>query len=430
MNQVLYFCRVTYEKEVINMGDTIKKIISFIKILWKKASGNSIISGCIVGITVAVVTVFLEFIINGSQINQFKEDYNSNFSNLTGDINASIQSISEDVTTLSNAMDTFQDDIEEDINKINGKIDYISGILGIDPIIIAADYDKLDFINQICNYGEYNIPYYASGIEPTEINTLRITDENTGNNYSATELIDQIIIFCYTDSNGDEVFFKGQYDETGKWYGNCVVNKYRNNQLISIFDGNYNSGVLSDYYYISSYNNSSGYVWSVSKRYIDDDTDKGDVWTYYKDEEILKDFEDGVVAENIISAEEFISHNELSEEGFYHGNIANGRYNDKTGESYMIKYDENGFIRMLYVGNVVNGDLVDDTGNAWYIVRDSNSTNPYMYYIGIFEKGTAAEKPNGDNSKNPIDIDFINDIIQDCGIDFETELNWYINSDI
>lgn len=83
----------------------------------------------------------------------------------------------------------------------------------------------------------------------------------------------------------------------------------------------------------------------------------------------------------------------------------------------MVKNDENGYIRTLYIGNFENGDFHDQTGNAEEIVYDG-SVNKYFCYTGTFTDGDRDIE-----DLNYITQDEINEIIEPY--DFNCELNWY-----
>lgn len=226
------------------------------------------------------------------------------------------------------------------------------------------------------------------------------TESKTGRLVTVSDIQNNTIILHYTD-NGDDVFFKGQIDANGCWDGNCVINRYTNNKLITIMDAIYDSGILKSYKQVFSYskiyNDETYNIWAYSNRFVDQVGSKGYTWTYFKYNDYFMNFDlDDVRYDDIISADTFKQENLLDVEGYYNGYISDGNYNDDTGDAYMIKFFKPGIlkgngdlpvIRMLYKGKFVNGQPEDNSSNAWYIVRELNTK--YMYYRGCFANGTA-----------------------------------------
>lgn len=230
---------------------------------------------------------------------------------------------------------------------------------------------------------------------PWSSNDIIVKNEDNGEEYTGSQLANQKILLPYRTDN-EEMYFYGQFNENNQWDGNCIINTYRDGNLIMIMEANYDNGNLLDYKQVIHFQTLDGIkVWSVSERENKDGYTCGDSWNYIFEEEYKQNFEfDNVVVDNIIDIEKFKSTINTPLYGFYHGQTSNGYYNDTTGQAYYIKYFDNDtfgvdypVIQTLYQGNFVNGKFDDHTYNAWYITREDNTT--YMYYKGCYENGEA-----------------------------------------
>lgn len=234
----------------------------------------------------------------------------------------------------------------------------------------------------------------------------------TNEMYAAKDLNEKAIPIHYVDDSGDDIFFMGQYDSNGYWDGNCIINRYKNGNLVLIMDAEYNSGELIRYKQVFSYKKyflGKQYdVWAIAEREPENNADKGFTWTYYKESEYNQKFKtDSFNNSDILTVENFKDNVQLLCEGYYNGYTSNGHYNDDTGNAYLVKYNEYGYVRYLYVGKIADGYPHDDSGNAWCISWGYDETN-YYYYRGVFN--------NGDHAAEIADI--IKEYI------FECPLNW------
>lgn len=268
--------------------------------------------------------------------------------------------------------------------------------------------------------GIQNAPYAFPVIRFSENQTVAI-DASTGEGVTISEISNQKAFYIYQDDN-QEILFYGQLTEEGQWDGECLINVYENDILMNITDSVYEEGTLKSYKQVSSFVNNRGItVWSVAYRTIvGEGISSGESYTYYKVEDCSKRF-NKATEENLILVEDFQEKYCTIPEGYYYGQTSGGNYNDTTGESYNIKYFENGKIRTLYVGNFVDGEYCDSTGNAWYITKEKNTE--YMYYTGEFAHNTATEKATKDNSKTELTYDQINEILVLSGRTFKN-LYW------
>ena len=93
-----------------------------------------------------------------------------------------------------------------------------------------------------------------------------------------------------------------------------------------------------------------------------------------------------------------------------------------SGNSYLIKFDKDGYVKTLYVGNFVDGKYKDETGNAWGISRNDEGGPHYMYSKGKYEENSCADKQD---FKNYLTLDQINEYIK--GYVFNCELQWLMD---
>jgi len=262
-----------------------------------------------------------------------------------------------------------------------------------------------------------------------------VQDTENGQEYTVDQLSNQKLLIPYMQDD-KEVIFYGQFNEKEHWDGTCIFNIYGysedigNNILETILEAEYDDGELSSYKkVIRSTTTQNNNVWSIFYGEIiyknsEVDYAKGETWNYFRVNEYLMRFDfSNVNVKDIIYIDEF--ENTLKNfsfiEGYYCGNISNGYYNDDTGNAYMVKYTEGGFIRTVYVGRFKNGLPNDQSGNAWQIVFDNyENVNRYFYYKGKFSNNQRQGKVTLDNY---VTQEEINEIIN--GMQFNCELNWY-----
>lgn len=200
-------------------------------------------------------------------------------------------------------------------------------------------------------------------------NDIIAKDPNTGEKLKAKKLKDKKLLLPYKE-NGQAVYFYGQFNKYNHWDGDCIINVYKNNSLCMIMDGQYTDGKLISYKQVIHYKNAHGVkVWSISEREVEGNINTGETYTYYKTKNKKANFTQKTVKpRNILSVIDFRDWLNTSVEGYYHGDTSNGRYNDNSGQAYLLKYNKKGKIRLFYHGIFVNGHQEDSTKNAWDIV--------------------------------------------------------------
>lgn len=325
------------------------------------------------------------------------------------------------------------EELSEDVEKINGEL---ADLQVLSERISSVDQRCSDLFNMIApkvvypteifkdslgvNVQEYEIPLYLA--EPKWEETDVLAKDSDGNEYTARDLVDKKLLVPYIE-NGEEVYFYGQYNSSNQWEGNCIINVYKDDILVLVTDATYAAGVVIDYKQVlPSVTQSGEKIWIISERVNEGDYNSGKSWNYVRESDKTKDFEiDTVEEKDILAADTFPVNSRL--EGFYYGNTAGGLYNDETGNAYMVKYDEDGYVRTLYSGRFKDGKFDDNTGNAWYITR--NEKTDYMYYKGKFSDGSP-ENDKASQFYSNLTLNDIENFIK--GKDFEVELRWAITN--
>lgn len=327
-----------------------------------------------------------------------------------------VKSIDERVKVLEEAKNSSPDDTPKPTTTIETNLD------GTATIIITGKGNLPLHIEEGYEEPEYKMTAPSNILDDT-------CDRETGEKYTLNQLVDKKLLISYADGDYENYFY-GQFNENNHWDGNCITNIYKDDNLFFIMEADYNDGSLTSYKQAFKCKTlGKKEVWSVAKRscVIDQETKEsyntGETWNYFYID-YSKQFDiDNVKTTNIRYVDSF--RKELQEksslEGYYHGNTSKGSYNDSTGDAYMLKYSEDGFIRALYVGIFEDGYLNDQSGNAWEIVLDrSNNINKYFYYKGTFTDGFRDGQVSKDNYITKIDREkYIHGMVFNC------ELNWY-----
>lgn len=348
--------------------------------------------------SVAVLETKLEAI--NSSIEYNRDDSQENY-----------QTLNNSIGEINNRINDRINDISERVATLEGRINPVKN-LEADPGFaqnFVIDPSSLVFLNE--NIVVLNRPVAYSIEEGREI--------------LADELIDQRTIYTYKDGN-NQVVFCGQYDDEGRWNGNCIINIYdKENRLIRIFDGDYLQGKLINYRQALSDYSKDGDIWLVSDRIVGQSSNHGATWKYKRDGYIALDCDISELSEEkIYDVDRFVQSLDILIIEYYEGDTSNLLYNDNSGEAYLVKYFTDSqdkhkkYVKTLYVGCFSDGQFNDHTGNAWYIVKDTNTE--YMYYKGNFTDGN----PDVHKVEMPLSIDRINEIVQQSGIEFDCPFDW------
>lgn len=309
--------------------------------------------------------------------------------------------ITNDINKLSSSVE----ELSSNVNALSDKVSYIQGQLNNQVSYFSYHTDKNPFDES------YDIETFSVN------NAIRLGKPHNDN---VNNLTNEYLLLSY-QNDIQEVYIWGKLNEYNNWSGNCTINVYENDKLILITDGFYDNGELTSFKQVVPFINNAGTkVWGISDRIYNGTYSSGDTYTYYYEDDYTKNFNiDSVVKEDIITVDNFKEITETCLEGHYHGNISNGFYNDTTGNSYIVKYAQDGTVKTLYVGNFIDGKWNDFTGYAWEIAREENTT--YMYYSGCVSNGSFEDE----NLKFELlyTIENVHEKLDERN--WNIELNWY-----
>ena len=426
------------KKNMVETHDETDKEItrnSFFNLIYTKLKEKSaeIIIMCFITIITAGISVFIsvEFIIPGdiSEVNSRVNGLENNLKKVSDGMTNSLEGIKNEIKEKNDSLEEIiknnKDELKEDIKEAKKDIREENDAFkaGINTKLGIISIKATTFSVSKLNYSTTDLESGYSSGPLLKANGIVGSDSKTGKKYKTKNLINKKILVPYTE-NGQEVYFLGQYNENYHWDGNCTINVYKKNKLVLITNANYDDGELKNYRQVLEGTNNT---WIVSNRKSHKKYNSGESWSYYKDKSIKKKFTiKSAIPSDIIGVDDFKTKYAKKIEGYYNGRTSNGKYNDRTGKAYLVKYFENStYVRTLYRGYFKNGKFEDFTGNAWYIVKDINTD--YMYYKGFFENNTAKYKDDK-HFKNHLKKDDIERIIK--GYNFSCELKWDIAEEI
>lgn len=314
-----------------------------------------------------------------------------------------------------NETDTSESEILKRLSRLEVNVATIANMTGVNLYSNLQFTDS--FISELATKSESVEDKYYASTPPCQGKDIIALNIESGEEYTKEQLSGQKLLIPYI-SNGQEVIFYGQYDDNYNWDKDCTINVYENDKLILISETVYKNGTPLSSKLIYTYETKGNKnVWCITNREYDEKFNNIDeTWYYFKVNEYPKtfDFENANI-DDLLYVSQFKNDikNSSSLEGYYCDKIV-----DDDKKSYMIKNDENGFIRTLYIGKFEDGDLHDRTGAAIEIVFDE-SVNKYFCYTGKFKEGNR----DSNNELNYKTQDEINEIIKPY--EFNCELNWY-----
>ena len=337
-------------------------------------------------------------------------------------------SMNTKIDELTRRMGSLETTIEEEKSDLNDKIDGISDEIVDLKVSVATlnatvfDYRPTDiFASTITGtYAGIDTPINSDIVQLSSTTLIAYSNFNPSKTYSVEQLANQALLLPYTE-DGKEVYFYGQLDDLGRWDGHCVVNIYEDDVLWLITDAQYDSGELIRCKQAFPDSSTGGQdVWVISEREMEDGYSSGEIWRYFRTGDYTKGFGlDNVQVSDIMSADMFRDKVCVVQEGYYYGNISNGKYNDDTGTAYLCKYFGDGTVRTLYVGAFKDGQFNDQTGEAWMVGKMSEGAS-YSYYKGPFQNGNAVKDPKYWNE--PLTIEQVEAIVDET--QFNCNLKW------
>lgn len=248
-------------------------------------------------------------------------------------------------------------------------------------------------------------------IDMNEIDDTTVIGTNANNNEDVTKKdIENKTFITHYEENGEDIFLYGKFNEKNQWDGNCIINRYKGSKLTFIMDSEYNNGELLKYQQVFKGKNSLNQdIWYVSNREVQEEKNSGETWTYFVYGDFEKDFDIHTIkAKNILDVDKFLEITPPALEGYYSGYTSDGKYNDDSGNAYLVKYDVKGNVRYFYQGRISNGygndNGKDENKKSWAFIW-GDADDGYHYHEGKFEDGHP--KSTKKDWKYPVDKDFI-----------------------
>ena len=245
-------------------------------------------------------------------------------------------------------------------------------------------------------------------------------DTITGKKYSREQLSGLTLLVPYTEGD-KEVYFLGQYNENYRWDGYCVTNTYNlDGTLYGIYEYNFSDGkCLSCKSFYKSETNGN---WIYLDREYNGNERYGKSIRYLFSYDVLKSFSNtDAKISDILYADKLIENSGAAMLTYYYGNMSDGKYNDKNGDAYEIIFDEEGFVKFLYIAEFLDGK-VNDTDAKEIVLDQSVKDYNYFYYNGPIEDNKRQKKVSGNNY---VTQEQINDILKDSGFECDLELKWH-----
>lgn len=382
---------LTHERKCRSMSKKNKKE-SDVSVTMKEIK-ISVISSLIVAIIVAGISSYTTIKVNEEKIKN---------------IDKTVENINDSINTLTQSLN----ESDKILAAHSAMLEYLSHPSQTSGVGLK----KVQFNNNIFSFTNNEDILSA----PKFNNNYAVVDLETNQNYTISQLRNVSIITYYIE-NGNEIYFYGQYNENDCWNGLCILNVYKNNELVTIFEGIYNNGDLCSYKRVSC-DNAEG--WEVADRVDFNTYTTGEMRSYKKTKSYAQKISsDNLDTSLILTTDSFME--DLNERllTYYSGKISDGSYNDDTGNAFWIKYFEDSeikgieginAIKTLYKGKFADGYFYDNTNESWYIAREIDTK--YMYYKGSFSNKTADNK-NRSEFINPAEKDYIVQKLKENGLE-------------
>lgn len=335
------------------------------------------------------------------------------------DLNKNI--LTEDSMIISDIKGDISD-VNAEVDKINSKLDDSNGVKGIcsrlsavEALInthaIKASTDTQGYVDDVSVVGNDINNSTSSFSADTCIGT-----DSEGKAYIAKDLIGQTILLTF-DQGDKETYFLGQYNDKYHWDGYCVINTYTDGVLNGVSESNFDDGNRLNYE--SFYLSDNQGEWIYTDRDCKEDSNDGVSIRYKLDYDKQKNFTlTNARASDIIYVENLTSYDNKEVLSYYVGSTSDGVYNDNSGDAYLVRYNEDGFVNVFYKGCFQNGNF-DDT-NAVEIVFDS-SNDRYFLYQGTFVDG----KRTSDDGIEYVTQNEIDTILKEN--ECPNDLKWYFD---
>ncbi len=305
-----------------------------------------------------------------------------------------IEEIRSDISKIDEKIEQVNDMIDNKIEQMDNKLEELTRYV----YFHISDKNNHDMYAISIKFNNDNVPKTTLANNDYMLSAPNWTDsdvkiasllQNDNIEYTAKGLQNRPFVTMYFE-NGNEVYFLGKYNENNHWDGECILNVYRNNELMTVFEGTYDDGELKKFKRIAC---DDSREWTVANRVVFAEYTDGETWNYTK----TKSFSQGINSENfdenqILRVDQILNSIDEKVVSYYKGRISDNFYNDETGNAIIVNYKENGDVRFLYVGKIKDGYPHDDTDNAWSISW-GKANDGYYYYKGKFVDGNNVETP-------------------------------------
>lgn len=345
-------------------------------------------------------------------------------------VSTSVENLSKQISSQSAYMKDIETHLQSELTKLSEDVDLLSQEASSLRENIAMlnvkvfDYHPTSMLSAaITNtYDGIDAPSTSTPIKLASSSYVVYSAIFPNKEYTVSQIADQPMLLSYIE-NGNEIYFYGQLDETGNWNGRCIVNIYQADELKLITDAQYDCGTLTSCKQVfpdTAFNHQR--IWAISQRTVEDGVSSGETWRYLRSDSYKKTFsmQDAEVSD-ILGADQFRSEIRTPLEGYYCGDVSNGKYNDESGNAYFIKFFEDQTVRTLYVGTFKDGQFDDMTGNAWMIGKLQIGAD-YSYYKGPFENGSTRKDKH--YWEEPLTMQRLFEILKDAHFQCNLNLRW------
>jgi len=302
-------------------------------------------------------------------------------------------------------------------NQNNNTSNFIFNVYG--GIVLDKDTysDELNnSVNAAISVEDNNVSKSKTALSDNDV----IAKDINGKEYYASDLVGKQIILEYYDKEDDKnVYFQGAYNENYHWEGECVTNSYYlDDRFFGACESKFEDGVRKDYKSIVV---SDKNVWSYADKECRDNGNYGVNIKYIGDTNvgISSSADSGI---NLFSVDMVMDKlmQYISINSYYNGITVDNMYSDNTGDAFLVKFDSQGYVSLLYQGPFSKGLM--HTGNSdclgWEIVF-SEENSKYYCNEGVFINGSAKSY-----SPNTISVQEIRKYIQNKNTDFGVNLVW------
>lgn len=323
-----------------------------------------------------IATAFAAFAaIIGIMVNQYNAILGSRF-----------DSIDEKLDTMNNTIGQFKEDVSSDLNDMKVSLNDLServSSLETDVAMIKGDLYGV----QNCNVTDNFVPNMISLNAPVDQaaladETLIAIDEKTGQEFTVNDLVGQKLLLSYTVDDCENIFY-GQFDEKNRWDGHCIINSYRNNKLWFATETQYDDGKVQ--YYKQAFFTGDNTIVESTRTHNDDGSNTGTSKCYTCINSVSMEFDfQNVKVTDLVGTTKVLNDCADKLVSYYKGDTKDCVYEDSTGNAYLVKYDIQGSVTLLYKGMFSNGMMNDNTGDAWSVIWNDSE---YEYYKGVFKDG-------------------------------------------